>query len=265
MPDFATFLVLTAAMGFSIFLSLPVILIKGMRSRTIVFLNAAAIGILIFLLADIFGDVAPLISASVTYFTNPTKDLLFGGSAAGIFTALYFIDQRPPAIEPEGGSGAAAAPGIASPARLAAIIALAIGLQNLTEGLFFGANWNSGSLGLLTVTFLGFFLQNFTEGFPIVSPYFGQTIRTWGTIAALFLLGGVPTIIGGGIGYFYSNATLALVFDALAIGAILYSILPMLKVALRTEGPRTLSYHRMRLVYFGVLVGFLVGFLVNAF
>ena len=265
MSDFVIFLGLAAAMGFSIFLSLPVILIKGMRSRTIVFLNAAAIGILIFLLADIFGDVAPLISGSVTYFTDPTRDLLFGGSVVAIFAALYVIDQRPPALATQGESEAPTAPGIANPARLAAIIALAIGLQNLTEGLFFGANWSSGALGLLTVTFLGFFLQNFTEGFPIVSPYFGQTIRTWGTIAALFLLGGVPTIVGGAIGYFYTNTTLVVVFDALAIGAILYSLLPMLKVALRTEGPRSLSYYRMRLVYFGVLTGFLVGFVVNAF
>lgn len=264
MSGFPTFLLLTAVMGLSIFLSLPVILAKGMRSRTIVFLNAAAIGILVFLLADIFSDVAPLIAGSTAYLTVPSLDVVFIVSVAAAYTALFLIDQRRPAEAPEG-SSAAAPVREGNPNRLALIIALGIGLQNLTEGLVFGAAWTAGALGLLVVIFVGFFLQNVTEGFPIVSPYLGQKNYNLGIVATLFLVGGVPTILGGAVGYFYNNVTLDVLFDALAIGAILYVIVPMLKVAFRHEATPLESYLKQRLVFFGLLTGFLIGFLVNAF
>jgi hypothetical protein len=48
---------LSAVMGLSIFLSMPIVFRKAMSSRTITLLNSAAIGILVFLLADLFLDV----------------------------------------------------------------------------------------------------------------------------------------------------------------------------------------------------------------
>ncbi|HUI38823.1 MAG TPA: hypothetical protein VLY85_04250 [Thermoplasmata archaeon] len=264
MSDLPTFLVLTSAMGLSIFLSLPVILLKQHRSRTIVFLNAAAIGILVFLLADIFSDVAPLIAGSADYLTIPSLDLLFVVAVVAVYGGLYLIDQHPPS-----GTAGATSPddprAESNPSRLALIIATGIGLQNLTEGLVFGAAWSAGTLGLLTVIFLGFFLQNVTEGFPIVSPFLGSQRRNLGLIASLFLVGGVPTIVGGALGYFYTNTTLQVLFDSLAIGAILYVISPMLKTAFRAEPTPLASYLKHRIVLFGLLAGFVLGFAVNAF
>lgn len=253
-------------MGLSIFLSLPIILYKGLRSRTITFLNALAIGILIFLLADIFSDLAPVIASSTEYFTDPWLDTAFVIAFVLIFVVFYFIDQRKPS-EAEDLPGAPAHTGLDNPTRLALIIALGIGLQNLTEGLFFGGNWAMGSLGLLTVTFIGFFLQNVTEGFPIVSPFLGERVKNIGVVCGLFLIGSLPTIAGGAFGYFYpnQNATFTTVIDALAISAILYCIIPMLKVALRPEATKLLTYRKHQLVYFGVLTGFILGFVVNAF
>jgi zinc transporter, ZIP family len=265
MSDFPTFLLLTALMGLSIFLSLPVILAKGMRSRTIVFLNAAAIGILVFLLADIFSDVAPLIAGSSDYLTVPSLDVVFVAATVAAYAALYFVDQRRPAAPAPGVPASGSRNFEGNPTRLALIIALGIGLQNLTEGLVFGAAWTAGALGLLVVIFIGFFLQNVTEGFPIVSPFLGQGSYRLGVVASLFLVGGLPTILGGAIGYFYNNVTLDVLFDALAIGAILYVIVPMLKAALRPEATPLESFLKQRLVYFGLLTGFVVGFLVNAF
>jgi zinc transporter, ZIP family len=265
MSDFLTFLLLTSAMGLSIFLSLPVILAKGMRSRTIVFLNAAAIGILVFLLADIFSDVAPLIAGSADYLTVPRLDVVFTGSVVVVYALLYAIDHRRSATVVTAGPSTALPSTDASPTRLAVIIAFGIGLQNLTEGLVFGAAWTAGALGLLVVIFVGFFLQNVTEGFPIVSPFLGQSKYNLPLLAGLFLLGGVPTILGGVVGYFYSSVTLDVLFDSLAIGAILYVIVPMLKVAFRPEPTPIESYLKQRLVYFGLLTGFVIGFLVNAF
>ncbi|MCI4361000.1 MAG: hypothetical protein L3J91_04795, partial [Thermoplasmata archaeon] len=118
--------------------------------------------------------------------------------------------------------------------------------------------------GLLTVIFLGFFLQNVTEGFPIVSPFLGESRYDLRLVAALFLVGGLPTIVGGAIGYFYTNASLDVLFEGLAIGAILYVVPLMLKAAFRPEPTPIANYRKQRLVFFGLVVGFLLGFAVNA-
>ena len=105
---------------------------------------------------------------------------------------------------------------------------------------------------------VGFIFQNVTEGFPITSPFFGQLDKKTGIIVLLLLVGGAPTIIGGAIGYYYSSQVFELVFDGLAIGAMAYVILPMLKNAFRD-----MDYAKQRMVYLGVFLGFLLGFMVN--
>jgi ZIP family zinc transporter len=185
-----------------------------------------------------------------------------------MYGLLYLIDQgwSPPAPsageavnDPKGSYGRY------DPKRLALLIAIGIGLQNLTEGLLFGSAWAQAELGLIAVVFLGFFLQNVTEGFPIVSPLIGERRQNLSLVAGFFLIGGLPTIIGGAVGYFYNNAFLDLLFDSLAVGAILYVIVPMLRLAFRPEGDRVASYRKLRVVYFGLLLGFILGFAVNAF
>jgi zinc transporter, ZIP family len=251
MSSFPILVVLSFAMGFSIFLALPIVLLKAARSRTMTLLNAAAIGILVFLLADIFADVAPLIYSSGGYVANGKFAVAFFLAVAFCFGLLFLFEHR--------GRGATM-----TPLTTALIVAIAIGFQNLTEGLVFGAAWAAGAVALSTVVFVGFFLQNITEGFPITSPLLGRNDRRVGLIAGFFLVGGVPTIIGGIAGYFYNSSFLIVIFDALAIGAILYCLLPMLRVALRPADPPEATYVKQRLVYLGVLIGFLIGFAVNA-
>ncbi len=253
MSDLPTLVALSFAMGFSIFLSMPVVLRKSMASRTITLLNAAAIGILVFLLGDIFSDVAPTIysNPSSTYLADPTYAATFAAAVVACFLVLYAAEHR--------SRGASH-----SPNGMALVVALAIGFQNLTEGLVFGTAWAAGTVGLSIVVFLGFFLQNITEGFPITSPLLGRGDRRVGPIALFFLVGAAPTVIGGVGGYFYNSTLLNLIFDAFAIGAILYSVLPMLRIAFRPADPPEPTYRKQRLVYLGVLLGFVLGFAVNA-
>jgi zinc transporter, ZIP family len=256
MPSFPLFLALATVMGLSIFLSLPIVYSKRAQGRWAVGLNAAAIGILVFLLADIFSDVSPILYPGGSYVSNLRYSVLFGAAFLVAFVGLYIVDNLPsrPAVAAEGG-----------PRLTAMIIALGIGLQNLTEGLVFGANWVKGTLGIVAVVFLGFFLQNVTEGFPIASPFLGTSAKRSGALmAGLFLIGGLPTIIGGAIGYYWSSNLFLITFDALAIGAIAYVILPMLRVAFRPLDSREAAVRRNRLVYIGVMVGFVIGFAVNA-
>ena len=255
MNDFLLFMVLTSVMGLSIFFSLPVVYSKRAQGRWAVGLNAAAIGILVFLLADIFGDVAPILYPS-GYVANFGYSVAFAVAFVGAFVGLYAVDNFPrrAAAAREGG-----------PRVTALIIATGIGLQNLTEGLVFGVNWTQGAIGILAVVFVGFFFQNVTEGFPIAAPFLGTTERRRvPTMVGLFLIGGLPTLIGGAIGYFWSNDLFLVLFDALAIGAIAYVVLPMLRIAFRPLDSAEAALRRNRIVYLGVMAGFLLGFVVNA-
>src|SRR5580700_7283117 len=219
MGDFWIFMALTTAMGLSIFLSLPVVYSKRAQGRWAVGLNAAAIGILVFLLADVFSDVSPILYPN-GYVADLGYSVAFGVAFVVAFLALFFVDNLSSAPAAGGDPATAVDRG---PQRTALIIALGIGLQNLTEGLVFGVNWTAGALGILAVVFVGFFLQNVTEGFPIASPFLGTTAkRNVGMMVGLFLVGGLPTLLGGAIGYFWSSSLFLVVFDALAIGAIAY-------------------------------------------
>ncbi len=253
MPSVYELAALSAAMGLSIYLSLPVILAKSTASRTITLLNAAAIGILLFLLADIFANVAIALytNPASPYVADPRLTVYFAASVGVCYAVLYVLSNRSggPALSPTG---------------TALLVASAVGLQNLTEGLVFGAYWAVGAIGISSVVFLGFFLQNITEGFPITSPLVGASERRLGTVAAMFLLGAIPTVVGGIGGFYYNSAALDIVFDGLAMGAILYALLPMFRIALRPAESPAANLTKQRLLYAGLVAGFLAGFLVNA-
>lgn len=248
--SFPELVLLSFFIGFSIFLSLPFIFAGRSKTGSMIILTSVAIGILIFLVADIFSDVAGMIYPADSYIANPVLSLTFVIAAGGAFLFLYLIERRG-TLNGNGGN-----------MRTALIVAAAIGFQNLTEGLVFGSAWNVGFTGLLSVIFIGFVFQNFTEGFPIVSPFFGskETPRML-SIATLFLIGAFPTIIGSLAGYYFTSSLLNIIFDALAMGTILYIIMPMLSVLFR-HGQ---ELKKKNVVYLGILAGFLLGFLVNAF
>lgn len=244
MTHFSELIILTIIIGFSIFISFPIVYAKKLNRKALTLLTALAIGILFFLLADIFGDVAATIYPAGSYVANATLSALFIVSMSASFLFLYGLQNR------------RKSDGTFNPMHVSIIVAIAIGFQNLTEGLVFGATWAIGLSSLAVVIFVGFVLQNFTEGFPIVSPFLGSSKPRGFVLSLLFLVGAVPTIFGSLLGYFYSNIYLNVVFDALAIGSILYVLLPMLKSVFSTIGANSE-------IYLGLLGGFLVGFLVN--
>lgn len=113
-----------------------------------------------------------------------------------------------------------------SAVRVAMLIALAIGLHNLGEGLAIGAAYASGAIALGTTLVLGFLLHNTTEGLAIVSPLARERPGI-GALALLGVVAGVPTIVGAWIGGFtYSPlwTTLFLAVGAGAVGQVVYVI-----------------------------------------
>jgi len=247
MLSFILVLLLSAIMGFSIYLSVPLVLRSGTGAGLLKLLNAGAIGILVFLLADIFSNATPVIYSGTLYGygSNPVADLVFILSFASGFGILYIAEGR----SKEGMTAS----------RTALLMALGIGFQNLTEGLVFGSTGAlMGLNGAATVILLGFIMQNMTEGFPISSPFLGNIRNRERQIAGLLLIGGLPDIIGGAFGFYFNIKLIGLFFDGLAMGTILYVLLPMIR-ALFSDRER-----RMRnLAYIGIFAGFIVGFAVN--
>ncbi|EQD66929.1 metal cation transporter [mine drainage metagenome] len=244
-------ILLLLIMGFSIYLSFPIIFNRSLTAKSSVLLVSFAAGILVFLMGDIFSDVSSEIYPSGSYIANGWLSLTFFSSVAGIFAFLYFVENR---------RKSAGKSGTYVPGKVSFIVAIGMGLQNLTEGLVFGADYAVGLTGVFLVILVGFTLQNFTEGFPIVSPYLGRERPKVGLLAGFYFIGGFPTIIGGVIGYSYSSAIFEVLFDGLAIGAVLYVIIPMLRTLFKQAEAGSVQY----LLYLGVVLGFLAGFAVNA-
>jgi zinc transporter, ZIP family len=245
--DFAETLVLSSVMGLAIFVSLPIVLHKGTGQRRTIILTAIATGILIFLMGDVFSNAAAsLYNGSLYgYGSSASRDVVFSVSLAAGFLVLFIAESR-------------SKQGL-TPTQLALVISIGMGFQNLTEGLVFGSLGVAvGLSGAALVVLVGFILQNITEGFPIASPFLGKAQGEIRVLLVFFLIGGLPTILGGAIGFFYNSVTFDLVFDGVAIGAILYAILPMLRAIFRES-----TLEMQRLSYLGVFLGFLLGFLVN--
>jgi zinc transporter, ZIP family len=245
--SFAETALLGALAGFTIYLGLPVGRLQLVADRTRVGLAMFSVGILVFLLVDVLGHGFELAENAVAKFEAGEAGfghalgfslLLVGGFALGS-AGLGILERRlrsAPPLPPVSG-GATDVVAVAdqqhleeylSAARRHAlqtglIIAAAIGVHNLAEGLAIGVSARSGEIGLATVLIVGFALHNATEGFGIVGPL-GDVTPSWRWLGLAGLIGGAPTFLGAMLGYHVTSEPLELASYAVAGGAILYVI-----------------------------------------
>ena len=269
-------LILGLIAGVTIMLGLPLGRLRAPRhSRTTpgmrVFLNALAIGILIFIMWDLLTHAWETIDATLEKMHDGEGSiapvigfgaLLFAGLGVGLLTLAGY--ERWLAGEsdvPLLGPGAMAADELTlrkpSPMtaarRLALLIAVGIGLHNFGEGLAIGGSAAQGKIALATLLVTGFALHNATEGFGIAAPLATDTERPpWGFLLLLGLIGGGPTMLGTLVGHQFSSEPVSLVFLTLAAGSILYVIIQLVAIALR-------GGHRS-LLYWGIWTGLVAGF-----
>ena len=239
---------LSIAMGLSIFLSFPLVMDRKASARRLLLYNAIAIGILVFLLMDIYGDVAAVFAGDA--ITDP---LLLVFLAGFVISFAFFIlpkGSRDPSENPK---------------RTSVLAAIGIGFQNLTEGLVFGSAGAAGLLPVYVLAAIGFSVQNITEGFPIAAPLFGQLEKTSRKfIGGVFLLGGLPTVIGTAIGLVFFSSLFITFFYSLACAAILYVVLVLFHVNVNrgTKDPAGIKT-AMTYTYGGILIGFVIAYVLN--
>ena len=226
------------------------------------FLNALAIGILIFLIWDVLAHAYDPIAVSLDRLHEVSGSLttvvgysllFFGGLSVGLLSLTYYdrflTRQKPrkfgpgamamdePLATPISGGTLSAAE------RLGLLIAIGIGLHNFAEGLAIGQSAARGALTLATVLVIGFGLHNATEGFGIVAPMTAAGERpSWGLLALLGLIGGGPTVAGTIIGSQFTSAPVSVIFLTLAAGSILFVVLQLMAVAFKQAQPRVLAW-----------------------
>jgi ZIP family zinc transporter len=277
--SFAGTAALGAVAGFTIFLGLPIARLGRPSVRVMAFVNAAAVGVLLFLLFDVVSHANDSIEAALTA-SRPRgigDGFLFGGGVGvgllGLIALEAVMKRRSTRGSERRAVGAMAASALPLPhdgavvddpatrthggmpvaARVSLSIAIGIGLHNFSEGLAIGQSGRLGLYQLFGVLVIGFGLHNVTEGFGISGPLVGAGLRpSWSFLALLGLVGGGPTLIGTLVGYQTTSNAMSVLFLALAAGAIIYVVGELQHVG-RRLGAREVAT-------VGLLVGFLVAY-----
>jgi zinc transporter, ZIP family len=177
--------------------------LRRLGRRGMHFLLALTIGLLLFLVVDMFEEAREVALGVPEALKGP---LLVPIVALLTFLLLTALARR---------KGDAPRSGLAVAYR----IALGIGLHNLGEGLAIGAAFALGEVALGVFLIVGFTLHNVTEGVGIAAPILRERPALRHFIGLAVLAGG-PAILGVWIGGFVYSPLWATVFLAVGIGAI---------------------------------------------
>jgi len=274
-------LLLGAISGFTIFLGLPLAVATNVSSRKKGFLNAIAIGILLFLIIDVFAHAWNTASgaAAEAYIGkaaagDAVSDLVavFGGIAIGLLGLVFYETRymtratlvattQTPLTESSLGRDTLVVQRDqhlerVSPYKLAMMIAIGIGAHNLSEGLAIGQSFASGSIGLALVLVIGFGAHNATEGFGIASPLTGLGKRpNTRFLVNVGLVGGGPTFLGTVLGSLWVSTFAYVLFLSMAGGALVY-----VSMLMYSSGRRQTEN---RVMMIGIFVGLSAGLLTD--
>jgi zinc transporter, ZIP family len=257
--------------------------LQNVSSRKKGFLNALAIGILLFLIVDVFGHAYDAASASalLAYHGDASAfdavvniGALFGGIAIGLLGLVFYemrfmrktlaIEQNQRIEESvmtaESKQSQLLELQRVTAYKLSMMIAIGIGAHNFSEGLAIGQSYASGSVGLALILIVGFGAHNATEGFGIAGPLTGLITRPKLKFLALVgLIGGGPTFIGTIVGSLWVSNFAYILFLSIAGGALIYVTLLMYNSGRR----QTTNDILMLGIFLGLCAGFITDLIIT--
>ena len=283
MIEYPQLLILGAFAGLTIFLGLPLAMAQGVSSKKKGFLNAFAIGILIFLIVDVLGhawESATNAASSAFAGKSPVEEAvldlfaMFGGLAIGLLGLTWYGTRyvKETHLEPStarkmvtgGGDHGQQSKEMQleqqlNAYRLSMMIAVGIGVHNFSEGLAIGQSYVSGAIGLAAVLVIGFAAHNATEGFGIAAPLTGLSKRPGARFLFLAgLVGGGPTFIGTLLGSLWTSTALNIFFLSVAGGALIY-----VSMLMYNSGRRQTTNSILMVGFFvGLFAGFVTDLIV---
>ena len=292
--DYWQLLVLGAIAGFTIFLGLPLAVLRNLSLKKKGFLNAFAVGILIFLVIDVFGRAWESMEESVSNTLAGKASIstaiislfaMFGGLGIGLLGLTWYESKymkRSVKLQRSFSSykeDAVIVPGIEEPGnsylqrnrsqhqqqrlfqdvnayKLATMIAIGIGAHNFSEGLAIGQSYVSGAIALAVLLIIGFGAHNATEGFGIAGPLTGVTNKPKVRFLLLLgLIGGGPTFVGTMVGSLWTSNVASILFLSIAGGALIY-----VSMMMYNSGRK---YNTNGILMIGIFVGLFAGFITD--
>jgi zinc transporter, ZIP family len=292
--DYWQLLLLGAIAGFTIFLGLPLAVLRNLSLKKKGFLNAFAIGILVFLIIDVFShawesteEAANDVVAGKSPLSSGIVGLIamFGGLGIGLLGLTWYESKymKKPIIRSERSFANEESRDIITTEetrgsrdggnnrqqlllqevnlyKLSMMIAIGIGAHNFSEGLAIGQSYVSGAIALAVLLIIGFGAHNATEGFGIAGPLTGLTKRP--NIRFLILaglIGGAPTFVGTLVGSLWSSSIASILFLSTAGGALIYVSLLMYNSGRR----QTTNNILMVGIFVGLFAGFITDMIVS--
>ncbi len=276
--DYWQLIMLGAIAGFTIFLGLPLAVMKNLSSQKKGFLNAIALGILVFLIIDVFShgyESASSAASDAFAGKSPIGDAvidllaLFGGIAIGLLGLSWFEHKTMTKNVPQilsleniqkGDDHLRQSFHDTNAYRLAMMIAVGIGAHNFSEGLAIGQSYTAGEIGLAILLIIGFGAHNTTEGFGIAGPLTGVLKKP--TIKFMLLaglVGGGPTFVGTVLGSLVFSNIAYILFLSIAGGALIYVSMLMYHAGRK----QTTNNVLMVGIFVGVCAGFITDLIVT--
>lgn len=273
MIDYFQLLLLGAVAGFTIFLGIPFALVPA-RKQTKNFLNSLAVGILIFLLFDVlehaWASIEDTLTQALSMNASPIPGItllltMFFGIAISLIGLSIYQDRfmtRNSSVDfiNEFTNQTSKKTNEVVPKKLALMIAIGIGVHNLSEGLAIGQSFATGEISLALMLIIGFGAHNATEGFGIVGPLASDEEKP--SLLYLFelgLIGGGPTFLGTILGSFWVSDIAYVLFLSLAAGALIFVILLMSN----TNSKQIKLPLKMTGIFIGLMAGFLTDLIIS--
>jgi zinc transporter ZupT len=225
--------------------------LSRLSSRSMDFLLALTIGLLLFLLVD---GAEEGFEASQALPGSFQGGVLFVLAAGAAYMVLEWVGG---VLKKRRGSAPSTSLKTSGGWALSLLIAVGIGLHNFGEGLAIGSAFSLGEATLGALLIIGFALHNTTEGLAIVAPLAREKQKVGlADLMKLGLIGGAPTIAGAWLGGLVYSPIWSVLFLALGVGAIAQVTRQIAKqVGKEAEGGRAFTSTP-------VLAGLLGGFAV---